>query len=443
MDIVKKFLKTSIELENYYYNFWKKIYNNDAYIFMKNAIEFYKNIQNEKFHDFYSGIINIRLYTGKCIIVNQQMLNTFNNENKTSSDELCNLTIQTINILDNVFDVCPRLPFDTITFRSFTLNRDNLLLGLQDGDFYRELGIYSTTINPFKIFDILQWGYYDDYSDSYSIQKAVYLTIILPKNTKCYYISIGNFIKNKGFGLNEYEIVLPRDCVYLIKSKKIYKNRYFITLELVHQIPPKDRIIEGTDEILPSRIPGKKEIKKYKKTYKECKIDECKWMIAIAKKSFEKWNILPQTQKYPAEYMSNIYEKIHPKKCWTYVYFYDKIFKKIQKNEPKIIIDLPKNTKIYTNNKYLYLEEKLSDGFCFNYIKKNNNNFFEIDRNTPLFYFIEIDKCKEMMVKKDYAYIWNTTKKIKIIIKSIIYVNIIDEFKYGIVKASFKRSQAN
>ena len=32
MDIVKKFLKTSIELENYYYNFWKKIYNNDAYI---------------------------------------------------------------------------------------------------------------------------------------------------------------------------------------------------------------------------------------------------------------------------------------------------------------------------------------------------------------------------------------------------------------------------
>ena len=35
-----------------------------------------------------------------------------------------------------------------------------------------------------------------------------------------------------------------------------------------------------------------------------------------------------------------------------------------------------------------------------NNIKKNNNNFLEIDRNTPLFYFIEIDKCKEMMVKK-------------------------------------------
>jgi hypothetical protein len=307
-------------------------------------------------------------------------------------------------------------------------------LVLQDGDFYRELGIYSTTINPFFIIQMTQWGYFD------SEQKEVFLTIILSKDTKCYYISIGT---REGFGLNEYEIVLPRDCVYLIKSKKIYKNRYFIILELVHQIPPKDRLIEGIVETLPSRIPEKMEIKKYKHDYKECKMDECKWMIAIAKKSFTKWNLLPQTQKYAAEYMSNIYEKIHPKKCWTYVYFYDKIFKKIQKNDPKIIIDLPKNTRIFTNNKYLYLEEKLSDGFCFNYIKKNNNNFLEIDRNTPLFYFIEIDKCKEMMVKKDYSYMWNTTKKIKIIIKSIIYVNIIDEFKYGIVKASFKRSQAN
>jgi hypothetical protein len=159
MDIVKKYLKTSIELENYYYNFWKKIYNNDAYIFMKNAIEFYKNIQNEKFHNFYSGIINLRLYTGKCDIVSQKMLNTFNNKNNTSSDELCNLTIQTINILGNVFEVCPRLPFDTITFRSFTLNKDNLLLGLQDGDFYRELGIYSTTINPYKILGFFHGGF--------------------------------------------------------------------------------------------------------------------------------------------------------------------------------------------------------------------------------------------------------------------------------------------
>ncbi len=232
--------------------------------------------------------------------------------------------------------------------------------------------------------------------------------------------------------MNEYEIVLPRDCVYLIKSKQQFKNKYFFTLELINQISPKDRPIEGIDEILPTRNP-----KKDKKTYQGCKIEESKWLITIAKKTFEKWNKISEIQKYPAEYMSNIYEKIHPKKCWIHIiYFYDnKTFKKLQKNEPKIIITLPKNTKIQTNSKYLYLEENLSDVFCYNYIKKNNNNFFEINRKIPLLYFIEIDKCKEIIVKKDYENIWHTTKKIKIIIKSIKYENIIDEFRYGIVKA--------
>ena len=287
MDIIKKFLKTSIELENHYYNFWKKIYNNDAYIFMKNAIEFYKNIQNNKFHNFYSGIINARLYTGKCVVVSQNILNTFNNKNKTSSDELCNLTIQTINILDHVFEICPRLPCNTIVFRQFTLHKDDLLLGLQEGDFYRELGINSTTINPFYISNFL-WGYSD------LEQKGVFLTIILPKDTKCYYISI----ENRKHGLNEYEIVLPRDCVYLIKSKQQFKNKYFFTLELINQISPKDRPIEGIDEILPTRNHKKIGIKKDKKTFK---MEEYKWLITIAKKTFEKWNKLPETQKYPSK----------------------------------------------------------------------------------------------------------------------------------------------
>ena len=90
-------------------------------------------------------------------------------------------------------------------------------MGLQDGDFYRELGIYSTTINPYKILGFFPWWFSDYYSESE--QREVILTIILPKDTKCYYISIGNFVNDEGFGLNEYEIVLPRDCVYLIKSK--------------------------------------------------------------------------------------------------------------------------------------------------------------------------------------------------------------------------------
>jgi hypothetical protein len=156
MDIVKKFLKTSIELEVHYHEFWNKIFHNDAYVFIKNAIEFYKNIQNNNFHTFYSSIINIRLYTGKCVVVSPNTLNSFNNKNnknRISSDELCNLTIQIINILDHVFENCPRLPINTTVFRYFRLHKDDLLLSLQEGDFYRELGINSTTINPYYIFD--------------------------------------------------------------------------------------------------------------------------------------------------------------------------------------------------------------------------------------------------------------------------------------------------
>jgi hypothetical protein len=49
-----------------YHNFWSKIFHNDAYVFIKNAIEFYKNIQNNKKREMYSRVINKRLYTGKC-----------------------------------------------------------------------------------------------------------------------------------------------------------------------------------------------------------------------------------------------------------------------------------------------------------------------------------------------------------------------------------------
>jgi hypothetical protein len=94
---------------------------------------------------------------------------------------------------------------------------------------------------------------------------------------------------------------------------------------------------------------------------------------------------------------------------------------------------------IITNDKYLYLPEKLSDSSCEKYFTKNGNNtrnkFFEIDRKIPLLYLIEVDKCKEMSVKKYYSYMWTITKKIKIIIKSIEYKEVVDEYKYAVVKA--------
>jgi hypothetical protein len=78
MEIIKQFLRTSIKLDNAYHDFWRKLYRNDAYVMYKNALLFYKNIQNERFHQFYSGMINKRLYTGKCIVAAKDQLKTFN-----------------------------------------------------------------------------------------------------------------------------------------------------------------------------------------------------------------------------------------------------------------------------------------------------------------------------------------------------------------------------
>ena len=434
MDIVKKFLKTSIELEAHYHDFWDKIFHNDAYVFIKNAIEFYKNIQNNNFHTFYSSIINIRLYTGKCVVVSPNTLNSFNNKNnknRISSDELCNLTIEIINILDHVFENCPRLPINTTVFRYFRLHKDDLLLSLKEGDFYRELGINSTTINPYYMFDR---GSIFGISSSLDLEKEVYLTIILQKGTMCYYTNIPWHNSNKYYQ-NEFELVLPRDCVYIIKSKKEFQEKIFITLELVYQIPPIERPIKTIAEILPVRKLDKKNYK-YWKPSKEKK-EENNWTIKIYKEQYALWNKLPNDQKY--EVSNSIIEKIHPKKFWIYIISSNKNFIALQKNKMNIPLILDINTVIITNDKYLYLPEKLSDSSCEKYFTKNGNNtrnkFFEIDRKIPLLYLIEVDKCKEISVKKYYSYMWTITKKIKIIIKSIEYKEVVDEYKYAVVKA--------
>jgi hypothetical protein len=56
VDIFKNILQKSINLKNVYDIFCKNIYYNDAYVFYKNALDYYKNYQNAKhmeiFHIF-------------------------------------------------------------------------------------------------------------------------------------------------------------------------------------------------------------------------------------------------------------------------------------------------------------------------------------------------------------------------------------------------------
>jgi hypothetical protein len=437
MEIVKKTLETSIKLEEHYRDFWKKIYYNDTYVFYKNAILFYKNTQNHKFHSFYNSVINKRLYTGKCIVVNEYLLKTFSNKYSVSSDEICNLTLQVINILDTVFEKCPRLPFKTVTFRRLKLHNDDLLLNLNEGDVYRELGINSTAINPYYMWvDI--WG---EKMYNPELEKRVCLTIILPKNTKCYYMNIPfTYDKFEGF-VNEFEIVLPRDCVYLIKSKKVFKEIYFYTLELIYQVPTKNRVINEIEENLPLRIPSKSEINSWnlEKNKEKCKLEECNLLMNISKESYNIWNKIPNDEKY--EQNKEVFLNIRPNKIWIYQFIFNdwkinKNFIKLIKNEKKIVI---KNQDMNINKNFLNLASNILLGINFNYETKNKNNncvnkFYEVSRKTPLLFLIEIDNDKELNVKKNHNY-WYEFKEIKLKIKNIEYVNIVDDYNYGIVKA--------
>jgi len=93
---------------------------NDAYVFYKNAIDYYKNVQNNKFHNFFSARINKKLYTGSCQYIDKEFRTDFaNNQNiKIDLDDLCELSVQTINILDSVLRICPKIPFNLNVYRS-------------------------------------------------------------------------------------------------------------------------------------------------------------------------------------------------------------------------------------------------------------------------------------------------------------------------------------
>lgn len=43
----------------------------------KNAIFYYKNVQNNKFYMFFSGIINKKLYTGSCQYIDNDYRSEF------------------------------------------------------------------------------------------------------------------------------------------------------------------------------------------------------------------------------------------------------------------------------------------------------------------------------------------------------------------------------
>ena len=208
VEIYKKVLIKTSELEKIYESFWTNVYYNDAYVFYKNAIEFYKNIQNNKMHSFFSGRINKKLYDGSCQYIDAAYRTEFSNNpmvHRIDIDDLCALSVQVINILDMVFSICPKIPQHMVVYRSEHRDRTDGIFGLKKGDMYKSLGYNCTTINPF-------YGFYKSFRVDRN-KLSIRMTIYLPPNTCGYYM------------IHPFGIIPVRMC-----KKHIYQRSFNIAI---------------------------------------------------------------------------------------------------------------------------------------------------------------------------------------------------------------------
>jgi len=430
LDITPKIYENMTKIENHYKNFWKKIFKSDSYVYYKNAILFYKNIQHNKFHSFYSEIINMRLYTGKCIAVNKNMLNTFNNNGITTSDDLCNLTILTINLLDSLFEIAPRLNANTVVYRNiYNIDKNNRLANLKVGDYYRALELNSTSLSPFlnTPIDLI-------YNNEISKLKSkknnydIYITILAPKGSKAIYIDIP-FVFD-GEPSNEFEILLPRDCVYYVKNRKIIGSIILYTFQIVEQLSSYNReIIEKVEYIIPSTNIDKSKRKELNKLIK----------INI---NYDK--IL---MNYKTNFYNNLlknYEiikdnEINTKKIYKYrgkivgMCFDNIDINIIQKKKLNSYIDLQKYYIIFYEKKIEYGDAYFLRGF-FSYIKDKNLGYDVINTDMPNIILFDINIKTPIEINKTENLNIKIIKNIKVKIVNIKKVNIINKFYYSIIK---------
>lgn len=412
LDIAKNVLTELSRLENLYKSFWKKIYYDDTYIYYKHAIFFYKNIQGGEFHDFFSGFINKRLYTGECKIADKDMRNTFS-KNSVSSDDLCRLAIETINILDKVFDIAPKLQHETIVYRSLSnLDKNDPLLNIAVGKYYRSLGIQSTTINPY-IAEFLT---------------SIILTIILPENTKCYYMNIPT--NPKWVIGNEYELVLPRDNVYKILSRQNYKGRILIVLQLVKQIDPQDRPILGVYE---NNLP----------TVEPYKISECMKNIKynnVGCKYIKQ--IINKTDFYLIDRSINM--EMNLTKFWMVVHPMYDVVGLCESTYNKLFSEKKINLKTagYLHTKKPDIERALMDDNTNYFITKNNSNrtnkLYEIDYKMPMLYLLQITSTKpvKLAVQQKGNHIYVLCENIWVKFSKSKKISIINEFNYVLLNCT-------
>ena len=389
MQMYKKTIETSQSLEKVYENFWTNIYYNDAYVFYKNAVEYYKNIHNNKFHNFFSSVINKKLYTGSCQHIDVNMRKEFSNKDKIKKidlDDLCNLSVQVINTLDSVFTVCPTLPFNITTYRIETREKNDDFLKLKKGDYYKNLGYMSTTINP----------WYLNSKDIIRKDKKIniVMTIYLPSNTQCYYmiypfgIYYDKQIK-KNIGAQEHEIFMGRNNIFKVLETKLIDSYFFIKLLIVHQMIPNNTNMVETN----SKNMATEQSYFNRKEYKQLNKNNYTVLESNAK------DFIMENTK------TNIYEDyktINVNKSIKDIGLFYGILSRI---DNKTIQEWTTNKPIFDEKKYSYIPEKE--------FEKNFNNIY----NDFIPYVSSMKKKKNMYINVSMRYKQNNELYIDILTK--------------------------
>lgn len=470
-------LRNSIELsqllETQYKNFWKHIYYDNSYVLYKEAILFYKNNESGKFHNFFSGMINKYLYSGSCQYITNDIKKTFNNNSNVipSTDDLCNLTINIIRLLDQVFEKCPKTEIPFYCYRFEHHKWTDKISNLKKGDIYYNIGINSTSINPFI------YNFPSNNKDKNDV--AIRFIFYIPSGSKGYYINNPFFMEpfinykysdNEIIGFNEFEFVLPRGNYWYIYNKiKIDNNLLIYFMELINQPKPdnldsethttnnismtKKEYVKKFSSFTPTKLSSNNVIDTYKNNQlfvkyqknHEKKLDSEKEKIRddfyynfyegfLNKKSIKSFidsinKKIPMFEKtfkkieISTKYQLNIMINLENKEL--YKYFYKNISNKITINQPFFCNLITKNEeKVLTNNNIRELYATSASLYLYKTIKGNDiknekslsNNLF-VKRDYPIFYSLNI------RLKKPVEFIDLTPEYEPYNLKFLLYVN--------------------
>ena len=381
MDLVEKIYNNILINEQHYHKFWHKILYSNAYVFMKNAILFYQNTQNNKFHNFFSGYINERLWSGKCSVASKQLLQSFNND--LTSDELCKLALQVINGLDAVFSVCPRLPIASTVYRQVIVPTNFYLLDIKKNQCFSSPEFISCSYNPYRVLPFLSEIPYLQHDP----MKYLLLEILLPEGCQALYYN-RPFTKD-AITVNEMELLLPRNAVYKVSNKKKIGEIHILTIQLLEQSFELEPIHNYRNPVPITPNVFKCKSKKI--------INSANILEKLVHELYHKFNTLPTNEKH----IDNTIVTIKPDKFWL---FYNHL-----PNNKTFTLD--KNNVISLQHIW-HIERFLLMG-------NSDANQIATNIEKPIGYYLEVDNAENLHLQHFMNYEYKNLQKIKINIHKI------------------------